>query len=92
MTITNLAPRKMKPTVPDVRRMAEAYYAKDGNACGGALHIVLDDGNVDDDDVQFCLATAREQHDQDGVTLAEQFLQMSRTQRKKVYTTRSRRV
>lgn len=73
-----------KPTVPDVVPMVRAYQRKDGNYVGGHLHIVLDDGNVDDHSVEYCLAAAREAGDTDGVALAETLLRMSRTQRLKL--------
>jgi hypothetical protein len=30
------------------------YYNNFGNAAGGNLHIVLDDGNLEDDSIEFC--------------------------------------
>ena len=29
-------------------RMVSAWYDLEGNICGGALHVILDDGNLDD--------------------------------------------
>lgn len=74
----------MKPTVPDVLPLARAYYAKLGNGAGGSLHIVLDDGNVTDGDVEFCEERARERDDEDGVALAQVLRRMSKTQRAKI--------
>ena len=76
-----------KPTVPDVLPLVHAYYALPGNGAGGNLHIVLDDGNVDDSSVRFCLTQARERGDEPGIILAEALLLMSRTQRTKLYRT-----
>jgi len=73
-----------KPTVPDVLPIAKAYLAKPGNAVGGSLHIVLDDGNVQDSHVDFCIDCARQRGDEDGVLLATLLRQMSRTQRLKI--------
>ena len=73
-----------KPTIPEVLPLVRAYYALPGNGAGGSLHIVLDDQNVDDADVQFCLDHARERGDEPGVTLATLLLAMSKTQRKKL--------
>ncbi len=73
-----------KPTITDVLPLVRAYYAKPGNEVGGSLHLVLDDGNVRDDDVRSCLQFARERADADGVALAEKLLPMSRTQRRKL--------
>lgn len=73
-----------KPLVPEVRALAVAYYAKPGNGAGGNLHIVLDDYNVDNDAVDFCLARAREAGDEDGVRIAEALRRMSRSARLRV--------
>lgn len=73
-----------RPTADQVRPMIRAYYDKPGNECGGSLHIVLDDGNIEDGCIVFCRDWARERGDVDGERLAEMLLQMSRTQRKKV--------
>ena len=77
-----------RPKVPDVRAAVEAYYAlRPENICGGSLHIVTDDGNVEDSSVEFCREYAREHGDTAGVALAELLLQMTHTQRRKVYQT-----
>lgn len=72
-----------KPTIPEVLPLVRAYYAK-GNYAGGALHIVLEDGNVKDSDVRFCISWARQENDADGLALAELLLKMSKTQRIKL--------
>ena len=64
--------------------LVRKYTARPGNGAGGALHIVLDDGNVTDGDVKFCISHAREMGDSEGERLAEILLSMSKTQRKKL--------
>lgn len=73
-----------RPTVPEVLPSVRAYCAKPGNAVGGSLHIVLEDNNVDDSDVEFCRQWAVERGDIEGVALAETLLRMSKTQRLKL--------
>jgi hypothetical protein len=74
-----------KPTVPEVLPMVWAYRdLKPENAVGGSLHIVLDDENVSDSDVQWCLKRAQELGDAEGAELAAVLLRMSRTQRLKL--------
>lgn len=75
----------MKPTVPEVMSLVKAYYAKPGNSVGGNLHIVLDDGNIKDDHIRFCLEQCHREKDRDGEDLALLLLKMSKTQRKKLY-------
>jgi len=49
----------MKPqSWRDMIRPAWSYYNTEGNGAGGSLHIVLDDGNLEDDSVRFCLRWA----------------------------------
>jgi hypothetical protein len=54
------------------------------NPAGGSLHIVLEDLNLDDDSVRFCLEFAAENRDVQGLELAEMLLRMSKTQRGKI--------
>jgi hypothetical protein len=80
---------EQKLTVLDVRPVAEAYYQA-GHVCGGNLHIVLDDGNVEDGHVLFCKKAAHEAGDAVGEQLADLLLQLSKTQRMKIYNTMRR--
>lgn len=73
-----------KPTIPEVLPLIQAYYAKPGNGVGGNLHIVLEDLNVEDSHVRWCLEYAEKQGDTDGVELAKLLLAMSKTQRLKL--------
>ena len=77
--MTDLA---MKPTIPEVRDSFRAYLAQ--HPTWGSLHIVLDDGNVEDSSVEFCLDFARECGDAEGERLARILLRMSKTQRLKL--------
>lgn len=71
-----------KPTVPEVLPLVRGYYSK--NPVGGNLHVVLDDGNVDDSHVRFCIDQASAAGDTEGLRLGMLLLRMSRTQRKKL--------
>jgi hypothetical protein len=75
-----------RPTVPQVLPFVRAYYNDHG--AGGSLHIVLDDGNLEDGSVQFCIDSAEERGDAAGAALGRLLLQMTRTQRAKVYRTK----
>lgn len=74
-----------KPTIPEVMPIVRAYLAKPENGVGGNLHIVLDDGNVHDDHVKFCIDQSIERGDKDGEYLGRILLSMSFTQRTKIY-------
>jgi hypothetical protein len=73
-----------KPTVLEVLPLVRAYYEKSDNIVGGNLHLILDDANVEDQHVLFCLGIANERNDDDGVRIAELLLRMSKTQRYKI--------
>jgi hypothetical protein len=74
-----------KPTVPDALPVVLAFLNSPGNSTGGNLHIVLEDGNLSDKDIQFCIDAAREQNDVAAQGLGRMLLRMSKTQRKKIY-------
>ena len=71
-------------TIPDVIPKLREFMLKPENGVGGNLHIVLEDGNVSDGDVVFCINNAIERGDKDGEELARMLLKMSKTQRKKL--------
>jgi hypothetical protein len=73
---------KTKPTIPEVRDRFVAYHKK--HLAWGALHIVLDDGNVENKHVRFCIQSAESEGDTEGLELARILLRMSKTQRLKL--------
>lgn len=73
-----------KLTITDVAPLVHAYRELPGNEAGGNFHLVIDNMNVDDSHVQFCLDQARSTGDAAGVELGEVLLRLSRTQRLKV--------
>lgn len=76
----------MKPSnslsVPQVVDRFRAY--REANPTWGALHVVLDDGNVRDIHVKGCIEDALERGDTEGHELACLLLGMSTTQRRKL--------
>jgi hypothetical protein len=72
-----------RPTVPDVLPLVRSIYTR--HCAGCCLHILTDDCNVDDDSAAFCLETARERGHAECITAAEMLVQMTTTQRRKVY-------
>jgi hypothetical protein len=72
-----------RPTVPQVLPFVRAYY--NDHAAGGSLHIALDDGNLEDGNIQYCIDSANERGDDAGAALGRLLLEMTRTQRAKVY-------
>ena len=75
------------PAISDVLPLVEEYYRKPGNMVGGNLHVVLEDHNIQNYHLDFCLKEAHAVGDEDGVMLAELLLKMSKTQRLKICRT-----
>lgn len=73
-----------KPTIAEVIPLVRSYRDLPGNGTGGSLHIVLDDGNIKDSDVKWCIKHAAEEGDEIGSVIGSLLLQMSKTQRKKL--------
>ncbi len=69
----------MKPTVPDVLPLVNDLYKRAPVGC--CLHVVLDDWNVDNHSVDFCIEQARTQGHGQCEELARTLRAMSRTQR-----------
>lgn len=76
-------PSAPRPTIDQVKPLIRTYYEKDGNGAGGSLHMVLDDGNIETQDILFCLKWAKDRGDADGIQIAELLLPMTRRQRAK---------
>lgn len=74
----------VKPTIPDVAPLVLAYYAIAGNEAGGNFHMVLDNQNISDSCIRFCIDQAKAGNDAQGIELGALLLQMSKTQRLKL--------
>lgn len=73
-----------RPKVPMVRVLIEAYYTKPGNDSGGCCHVVLEDDNLDDPNLRFCLEYCLKKGDEEGAHIMRLMTQMSRSQRRRV--------
>lgn len=74
----------MKPTIPEVLPLIKEYLKRPENVVGGNLHIVLDDGNITNGNIEFCHRQAAQHGDTTGMEIAKNLLMMSMTQRKKI--------
>ncbi len=73
-----------KPTVPEVLPLVHDLYRSDHGTVGGCLHSVLDDGNIEDGAIQYCLKEAEAEDCKPCTTIARLLMRMSRTQRTKI--------
>lgn len=70
-----------RPTTDRVLPLVRALYERPDGATGCCLHVILDDHNVADGHVDFCIDYARERGHADCLELAVLLRQMSKTQR-----------
>ena len=68
----------------ELLKKIENYYNQEGNCCGGSLHIVLDDFNIEDSHITYCVEHAKNKKDQDAVEIGEELLKLSLQDRFKV--------
>ena len=69
------------PALPEVDALVERFCAMPGNASGGALHIVLDDANLDNDSIWMCIDQARASGNTDAAALGLVILAVPLAQR-----------
>lgn len=72
----------MMATIKEILPLLELYYPD--NVTGGSLHIVLEDGNINDGSVEYCKRYAIESGDTSGQLIADALLGMTKTQRQKI--------
>ena len=72
-------------TVKHLIDLIREYYKIDGNSVGGNLHTVIDDGNLKDKNIDFCIKCCTQSNDIKGLEICNIFKSLSKTQRKKVY-------
>jgi hypothetical protein len=65
--------------------LCQKYYSNERFCCGGSLHIVLDDGNLEDWHVSWCAGYACAMNDGAGSNIANLMLLMTVKQRERVY-------
>lgn len=59
-------------------------FYNSGNITGGVLHIVLDDGNIEDHHIIWCRDRAVEREDWDAVEIANRLLKLTYEQRETI--------
>lgn len=69
--------------------VVDAFIALPGNNLGGELHIALEDGNLDDDDLAYCSQSARSVGDGPGQRIAQLLKCVDVVTRVHVYEKRS---
>lgn len=68
----------------ELKARFNAYYSMPENGVWGSMHIVLDDRNLENHSVDFCIKLAKERGDKEGHELALILRRLSKTQRGKI--------
>jgi hypothetical protein len=74
-----------------VSKLVELLYEDLKECCGGLLHIVLDDGNLEDDNLQWCIDNCNKPENENRIDkylcleIAHKMLQMDEYQRRLIY-------
>lgn len=69
-----------KPEFKHLKCTCKAFYELEGCACGGPLHILLDESNIEDEHIAYCLDRLAEEEHHDiawlGSLICAEFLKM----------------
>ena len=74
-----------------VLKLVALLYEDLKERCGGMLHIVLDDGNIDNDDIQWCIEYCNKEENNDRpdkylcLEIAHKMLKMNEYERRLIY-------
>lgn len=77
--------------IEEICKLVKYLYDDLREMCGGLLHIVLDDGNVEDGHIQWCIDYCNreenaDRHDKDVcIEIAQRMLKLSYTERMLIY-------
>ena len=69
--------------VSDFIALIQPYY--DFHCTGGSLHVALDDGNLSDETVDFCIGYAKKDNDSYGLALGKILRAMTEDDREELY-------
>lgn len=74
------------PHLQTIKEYIGCLYAIDGCCTGGMLHILLDDDNIDDDSILFCLRECIQHPEREdsgiGKLICEEYLKLTMPQRR----------
>lgn len=74
-----------EPTIEQLLDATKEFYQMPNNECGGSLHVVLDDGNLDRKTLLFAIDYALARADYEAVFLAKMLLKVDILKRKLLY-------
>jgi len=75
---------KTSQRVKEIMPLVWELYATDHGSVGGCLHIVLDDNNICDGSIEFCIDYAKREKCDQCLLIAEMLMKMSEDEREVV--------
>ena len=75
----------MEKFKPYLLELIKYYYEDLGNGTGGYLHIVLDDGNIEHENINWCQNECEKHGDSFGVFLADVLMQFTEDELEDMY-------
>lgn len=69
----------------DIKMQQRLKWFMEANPTGGNLHIVMEDGNLEDHHIQWCLTNALDEGDGEAAVLAHWLLKQSEEDREYIY-------
>lgn len=76
------------PVTEELKNKLRAYHAE-WPGSWGSLHIAMEDGNMETENVEFCRQYATDNNDPEGAELAEMLLKISFSARMRLYRDRT---
>lgn len=70
-----------------LKKLISEYYEIKENVCGGNLHIMLDDGNLNDRDIIWCYDHCEGKKDYLGMLICSLMIQVDETDRQEIIDT-----
>lgn len=88
---SHLCSKHYNKDVRYINKLVQLLYDDLQEHCGGLLHITIDDGNLDDEDIQWCIEYCNKNENSDRedkylcLEIATRMLRLTMEQRKLVY-------
>jgi hypothetical protein len=75
----------MKTENWEIVELIKAFYNEPNNGAGGHLHLVTDDGNLEDDDIRFCIEQAGDNNDLLAMSIGYLLLSLPYKERERIW-------
>lgn len=84
VSLPTTSPTQRKSEIQELIPMIREWFAQPENAGGGVFHVMLEDGNVEQEFADLALAEARQSGNQTAIKIAEKLAALTVAERTKV--------